>query len=73
MITFLSTIFVAIRFASRRLTLAVAWDDWSCLAALFFSYGFLITAAVLSRQDHGAGYPIHMLDKAEQERFFKVR
>lgn len=55
MMTFLSTIAVALRFTSRMLTLSIKLDDWSSLGALIIAYGFLICEAILATKGH-AGY-----------------
>lgn len=57
MMTFLSTICVALRFISLRLTLFLYSDDFAALGALLFAYGCPITTALVATLG-GAGYHI---------------
>lgn len=57
MMTFLSTVSVILRFTSRGITLSVKWDDWACLGALVFAYGFLMSISLDSTVGR-AGYHV---------------
>ena len=46
MMTVLSTVSVILRFTSRRLTFSIKWDDWACLGALVFAYGYLASISL---------------------------
>ncbi|KAI9652977.1 MAG: hypothetical protein M1831_006306 [Alyxoria varia] len=57
MMTFISTVCMGLRFASRRLALSTSWDDWTCFGSLVFAYGFLVCtglAATVGRAGHHA-------------------
>lgn len=71
MMTFLSTIAVICRFVSRRLTLSVKWDDWTCLGALVFAYGMLIDLA-LGATIGRAGYHIEDYSMRTLEKYVQV-
>ncbi|PWY90617.1 hypothetical protein BO94DRAFT_593529 [Aspergillus sclerotioniger CBS 115572] len=71
MMTFLSTASVAIRFVSRVLTISVKWDDWACLGALVFAYGFMITTVVVAIVGR-AGYHIAQYDAHTLEKYLQI-
>jgi len=71
MMTTLSTLAVAGRFASRKLGGGIASDDWTALAALVFAYGFMIMTALVATQGH-AGYHILRYSMPQLEQYLKV-
>lgn len=70
-LTFLSTIAVALRFLSRRLSNSVSWDDWTSLGALVFAYGYFITFVVGITVAH-AGYHFARFTVQQAVTLFKV-
>ncbi|KAE8138752.1 hypothetical protein BDV38DRAFT_270291 [Aspergillus pseudotamarii] len=65
--TVLSTLLVFARFLSRYFTWPAKWDDWACLGALIFAYGFLTTTALVAtvgrRVYHLVQYNYSVLEK----------
>lgn len=72
MVTFLATIFVGLRLASRLLTVKIKSDDWVCLTALIFAYATL-TTTVLTGTVGRSGWDISQYDRFTIERRSKVR
>ncbi|CBF83116.1 hypothetical protein AN3241.2 [Aspergillus nidulans FGSC A4] len=71
MVTFLATIFVGLRLASRLLTVKIKSDDWVCLAALIFAYATL-TTTVLTDTVGRSGWDISQYDRFTIERRSKI-
>jgi hypothetical protein len=71
MMTFLSTVFVFLRFFARRISLSIGKDDWACLIALVFAYGFFITTVVVATVGH-AGYHMVLYDPLQLETYLQV-
>ncbi|KAE8374945.1 hypothetical protein BDV26DRAFT_283842 [Aspergillus bertholletiae] len=71
MMTFLSTLLVTARFLSRWFTWSVKWDDWACLGALIFAYGFLTTTALVATVGR-AGYHLDQYNYSVLERYLQI-
>ncbi|KAL4734467.1 hypothetical protein BDV11DRAFT_212752 [Aspergillus similis] len=71
MMTFLATVFVSLRLASRILTLKLKADDWICLAALIFEYA-AVTITVLTSTVGRSGWDITQYDPITLERRSKI-
>lgn len=71
--TFLSTCLVVTRFISRYLTISIKRDDWFCLLALIFAYGFLCTATLGATVGHSGFHITEYKDPLVLEKYFQVR
>lgn len=71
MMTFLSTIFVILRFIARKLSCNVGWDDWAVLGSLIFSYALLVIVVIQATMGH-AGYHLSQYSLSEAATFAKV-
>lgn len=69
--TLLATIAVILRFISRRITMAVKWDDWFSLIALIFAWGCLVVT-VLDATIARGGYNIQYYSAATLEKYLAV-
>lgn len=67
----LSTVFVILRYCSRRLSGGFGLDDWTAVGALFFALGFLI-ANVLAATIGMAGYHQDQIDMAHYQAYTRV-
>ncbi|PWY68378.1 hypothetical protein BO83DRAFT_439260 [Aspergillus eucalypticola CBS 122712] len=70
--TFLSTCLVVTRFISRYLTISIKRDDWFCLLALIFAYGFLCTATLGATVGHSGFHITEYKDPLVLERYFQI-
>ncbi|PLB54710.1 hypothetical protein P170DRAFT_346861 [Aspergillus steynii IBT 23096] len=70
--TFLSTCCVIARFVSRYYTLSIKWDDWFCLLALVFAYGFLCTTALVATVGRSGFHLMQYTDPLVLEKFFQI-
>ncbi|KAF2234164.1 hypothetical protein EV356DRAFT_172994 [Viridothelium virens] len=70
-LTLLSTLAVIARFVARKMRAGIGWDDWTSLAALTTSYGFII-ASVVALKDGHAGYHITQYNDQELEVGYKT-
>ncbi|PYI26787.1 hypothetical protein BP00DRAFT_450878 [Aspergillus indologenus CBS 114.80] len=70
--TFVSTCLVVARFISRSLTISIKWDDWFCLLALIFAYGFLCTTALVATVGHSGYHITQYTDPLVLEKFFQI-
>ncbi|KAL4815061.1 hypothetical protein BDW67DRAFT_176582 [Aspergillus spinulosporus] len=71
MVTFLATIFVGLRLASRILTVKIKSDDWVCLASLIFAYATLTTTVLIGTVGR-SGWDITQYDRLTLERRSKI-
>ena len=71
LLTLLSTLAVIARLVARKMRAGIGWDDWTSVAALITSYGWMI-ASVTALKDGHAGYHITQYSNRELEALYKV-